>query len=55
MKYMVKVKKVFHRDIKPTNILMHDDYAKICDFGVSRRLDKNTYDTMTGSPLFSSP
>jgi serine/threonine protein kinase len=29
-------KKIIHRDIKPGNILLYDDHAKLCDFGFSK-------------------
>ncbi len=30
---------VYHRDLKPDNILMMGDKVVLCDFGVSKKLD----------------
>jgi len=49
---------VIHRDLKPANILMDGDRPKITDFGLAKRLDK---DSMTatgevlGTPGFMAP
>ncbi|KAH3764585.1 serine/threonine-protein kinase ATG1b [Pelomyxa schiedti] len=51
---------VVHRDLKPQNLLLHDDgtqlVLKIADFGFARVLDK-IGDTMTtcGTPLYEAP
>ncbi|KAL4487584.1 hypothetical protein ABPG72_017373 [Tetrahymena utriculariae] len=56
-KYLMTEKNIIHRDIKPSNILIHDDIPKICDFSISRKSNiiNDTYSTITGTPLFSSP
>ena len=49
---------IFHRDIKPQNILLTDTDSlkptiKIGDFGFARRLEKgNLAATLCGSPLY---
>ncbi len=58
---------VVHRDLKPTNIVLHKDRGgvavpKVLDFGVSKFLSENDRDnsltiagTVLGSPLYMSP
>jgi serine/threonine-protein kinase len=51
---------LIHRDIKPANIMIAaGNVAKICDFGLARRLDEDTTLTMPGmvqsSPAYASP
>lgn len=55
-KYLLN-KKIFHGDIKPENILLHNNKAKIADFGMSSKF-KNSNDIFTeviGSPGYMSP
>ena len=38
-------KNIVHRDLKPENILLQGDKVKICDFGSSKFITKNTKST----------
>ena len=63
----VHEKGVVHRDLKPENVIVVPDedfgeYAKILDFGISKRFDLDTRDmdltrtgVVMGSPLYMSP
>ncbi|KRW99413.1 Protein kinase-like domain [Pseudocohnilembus persalinus] len=48
---------ILHRDLKPTNILMHNGVIKLADFGFCRPLkDKDEMvQTMLGSPIYMAP
>ena len=49
---------IFHRDIKPKNILLTDNYKnlKIADFGLSKEIEHNSMiNTVCGSPLYMAP
>ena len=48
---------IFHRDIKPQNILLHDDTIKIADFGFSVIIKDfhQLMSTICGTPLYMSP
>ena len=50
-------KNIIHRDIKPQNILIHNDMIKICDFGFSTMIKNNLQlcSSICGTPLFMSP
>lgn len=50
--------RVIHRDFKPLNIFLDDNYdICIADFGLSRKVEENIYLTMAdlGSPLYMAP
>ena len=49
---------IIHRDVKPANILLTNNYEtiKITDFGLSRiNSDSNLMNTICGSPFYMSP
>ena len=48
---------IMHRDLKPQNILVSDDYIlKITDFGFARYIDSNMIiQTLCGSPMYMAP
>ena len=48
---------ILHRDIKPQNILLHNNIIKICDFGFSTIIKESNmmFNTICGTPLFMSP
>jgi serine/threonine protein kinase len=49
---------ILHRDIKPANILLHENKAKLSDFGfakVTEEMDKPIMMTMLGTPLYMAP
>jgi serine/threonine protein kinase len=48
---------VLHRDLKPSNILLDANMttAKVCDFGASKFLSKNTMTANTGTLLYMAP
>ena len=47
-------KDIIHRDIKPENILLHENTAKICDFGWAVHSPLLRY-TRCGTPLYTCP
>ena len=53
----IHARNVLHRDIKPENILLDaDGCVKICDFGVSRIIDKaQTINDQCGTPAYLAP
>src|SRR2546423_9177070 len=53
---------VFHRDMKPGNVLIHDGHAMVTDFGIARALNVSAADphltsagTAIGTPAYMSP
>lgn len=48
---------IFHRDLKPQNILVSDNCViKITDFGLAKECeDNNLSDTICGSPIYMAP
>ena len=54
---IIHSKNLIHRDIKGSNILLSEDgFAKIGDFGVGVKLDKNNFrKSKKGSPYWMSP
>ena len=57
--YLHKEKKIIHRDIKPDNLLLDEDFnLKISDFGVSAKIDNNMSQNSKnyiGPKRFSAP
>jgi len=49
-------KQVFHRDIKPDNILLVNGHAKVADFGLARAQDRpNMSVSFAGTPIYMAP
>lgn len=48
---------VAHRDMKPENMLIHDNVFKIADYGFSTKLSSldETMKMQCGTPLYMSP
>jgi serine/threonine protein kinase len=49
-------KQVFHRDIKPDNILIINGHAKVADFGLARAQDRPDMSvSFAGTPVYMAP
>ena len=46
---------IVHRDIKVSNIFIHDGEAKIADFGFAKATRSKFKDINIGSPIYMSP
>jgi serine/threonine protein kinase len=52
---------VLHRDIKPENVLLEEDRALVCDFGLARAIDRSALEPFSstglviGTPAYMSP
>jgi len=50
---------IAHRDLKPDNILIVDDYqatnVQLADFGMAKKLDPNSQHTVCGTPMYIAP
>ena len=51
------INNILHRDLKPQNILLTDDYnIQITDFGLARKFNKDfMFNTLCGSPMYMAP
>lgn len=50
--------RILHLDVKPDNILISENQIRLCDFGFSRRLDKDgsvTVSSAHGTPGYAAP
>ncbi|KAH7587398.1 Serine/Threonine protein kinases active-site signature [Nakaseomyces glabratus] len=56
LSYLYENYKIIHRDIKPSNVLINSKgRIKLCDFGVSRKLNNSIADTFVGTSTYMSP
>lgn len=54
---MLIKKNIMHRDVKPSNILLHNGILKLADFGFCKPLKdaRDLAQTMLGSPIYMAP
>eukprot|EP00051_Salpingoeca_urceolata_P001010 m.37993 g.37993 ORF g.37993 m.37993 type:complete len:407 (+) comp11144_c1_seq2:242-1462(+) len=56
LSFLASKHKVIHRDLKPSNMLVNTDGdVKLCDFGVSRKLESQAAKTFVGTMRYMSP
>ena len=49
-------RRVFHRDVKPDNILLMNGHAKLADFGLARAQERvDTSVSFAGTPVYMAP
>lgn len=51
-------KKIMHRDVKPENILLHNNVVKLADFGFAKNIKESSKPeehTIVGTPYYMSP
>lgn len=54
--YLRETLKIMHRDIKPSNILVNSHgQIKLCDFGVSKRLNESIAQSFVGTSYYMAP
>lgn len=46
---------VVYRDLKPSNIMLHNDRLFLVDFGIAKVMEKGRQGTMIGTPGYASP
>ncbi|KAK0195438.1 putative PBS2-tyrosine protein kinase [Armillaria mellea] len=56
LKFLKDEREVMHRDVKPTNVLVNlKGQIKLCDFGVSKQLEKSLAKTNIGCQSYMAP
>eukprot|EP00050_Salpingoeca_kvevrii_P000622 m.152463 g.152463 ORF g.152463 m.152463 type:complete len:419 (-) comp10162_c1_seq3:89-1345(-) len=54
--YLLLSLNVMHRDIKPSNVLLGEDGSiKLCDFGISKAMEKSTVRSAVGCEMYMAP